>query len=234
MRTKMTTRSSLAAIAAVMLFPFSANALGISIVDVTSSGASTSLLDVGDVLTLSLRVENPDNTQVFGLGITAEGYDAGSQGFPSDNRLIFQGGQASESVFNAIIDQGVPLGGLDNVQGGVVELGGPGPLPPPSTRIVSLFSGVSTSGASGDGSSDLGVDGAVTTDPGDVHFRISFAGQALALPGDVTLDFRGDAIGNGGVLLPFEGDSFTVRVVPEPGTALLMGLGLAALGVRRR
>jgi len=43
-------------------------------------------------------------------------------------------------------------------------------------------------------------------------------------------------VGNGGSLLSFNNATYTVQVVPEPGTALLMGLGLAGLtaGGRRK
>jgi len=50
----------------------------------------------------------------------------------------------------------------------------------------------------------------------------------------MNLDFGAVAVGTGGSLLAFSNDSLVVTVVPEPGTALLRGLGLAGLTSIRR
>ena len=42
------------------------------------------------------------------------------------------------------------------------------------------------------------------------------------------------ALRTGGATAGFSNDSLTITVVPEPGTALLMGLGLAGLAAVRR
>ncbi len=57
--------------------------------------------------------------------------------------------------------------------------------------------------------------------------------------GSVNLDFGtgqfgNEAVGAGGAFLPFSNAGYSLTVVPEPGTALLMGLGLAGLATTRR
>jgi hypothetical protein len=63
----------------------------------------------------------------------------------------------------------------------------------------------------------------------------------LAVPTAMTLDFGTHAefgnvlVGAGGEILPFVNDSISFTLAPEPGTAMLFGLGLAGLAsIRRR
>ena len=114
-------------------------------------------------------------------------------------------------------------------------------------RAVRLFGGIDTTPTNGDGTTDTGVNGNSTnpaTD-GDVHLQVTFSAQSLgatnASPATVDLVFgigqQGfDVQGPGGSLASqWSNASVTVTIVPEPGTALLMGLGLAGLaGIRRR
>ncbi len=111
--------------------------------------------------------------------------------------------------------------------------------PPFVERWVTVFDGITTT---------PGIDGAPPVDftpelaPG-VHFRLSF--QATAPESTATvlhtltfgeqLEFGSAAIGAGGeILSTYQSDSFSFSVIPEPGTALLMGLGLAGLAAQRR
>ena len=98
--------------------------------------------------------------------------------------------------------------------------------------------------ASGTGNDDAGVGGGLTGIGSDIHIQVSFLVQGLnstvGSPTAVTLDFGtgrfgNEAIGTGGSSLAFNNASSTLTIVPEPGTALLMGLGLAGLAsIRRR
>lgn len=234
---------SLALVALMLTAPLSASALGISIAGVSSTGASTTQLEDGDIITFDLLVENASYEQVFGLGLGVYGYDTGNVGSAADNHLAFAGGTNVDSILNQVFLPGPPpvaLGGIDGVSP-VSESGAPFPVLDP--RRVQLFNGVSTSGTTGDGTSDIGING-LQTNGSDVHIQVSFAARDLGTasglnPQSITLEFGtgqfgNAAIGNGGAILPFNNAFYTVTVVPEPGTALLMGLGLAGLAANRR
>ena len=231
---------SLALVALMLVAPLSASALGISIVGVSSSGGNTSVLDNGDVVTFDLVLENDTNLDVFGLGVGVWGYDQGGPGDTFDNNLLFVGGQNANNVFSSAFSGGVSFGGIDGI-GEVFEDGAPFPISQP--RQVQLFDGVSVAPANGSGQLDAGFDGTQIA-AGGVHFQVSFAARDLGVasgtnPVGITLqfgtgEFGNAAIGDGGAVLPFYNDSYTLTIVPEPGTALLMGLGLAGLAANRR
>ncbi len=231
---------SLALVALMLAAPLSASALGISIVGVSSTGGNTSVLDNGDVVTFELLLENDTNLDIFGLGVGVWGYDQGEPGDTFDNNLLFVGGQNADNIFSAAFSAGQSFGGIDGI-GEVFEDGAPFPLSQP--RQVQLFDGVSTTAANGSGQLDAGYDGTQIA-AGGIHFQVSFAARDLGIasglnPVDITLEFGtgqfgNAAIGDAGVVLPFNNDSYTLTIVPEPGTALLMGLGLAGLAANRR
>ena len=143
------------------------------------------------------------------------------------------------SVFNVVLAPD-PLGGLPNILSApLVKNPGPYPVVVGLNRWVSLFESISLAGSNGDGSLDDGVDGA-SVGSGDVHFRLQFLATSAAVPRSLTLEFGvldeygQAAIGDGGVILPFSNTTLDLTVVPEPGTVILMGLGLMGLAARRR
>ena len=77
---------------------------------------------------------------------------------------------------------------------------------------------------------------------GDVHFRVTYrlVTNIPNLNQNLTLSFGTEeslghvAVGAGGETIAFQNATYGLTVIPEPGTALLMGLGLAALATRRR
>ncbi len=231
------------AAAAMMMVPFTAQALSVSIVSATSSGASNTLLQPGETITFDLRVENGTATDVFGLGLGVRGYDANANGLVDDG-LSFTSGQVTGAVFGIDVDPGVGLNsqfGLVNQQAGPVELGFYNPITfTGEEKRVRLFNGISVTAANGDGSEDVGIGGGQTTT--DVHFQVVFTNTPVGIATQsFTLDFGtmadlGDvAVGSGGSILSFGNVQYQLSAIPEPGTALLMGLGLAGLAsVRRR
>ena len=240
---------SLALITAALVAPLSAGALGVSIESTSVAGLGTaSALENGDVVTFGLLLENATQQDVFALGIGVYGYDEGAVGSATDNHLVFVSSTGSASAFNTN-GQVVPGFGVVNNSDGLtnstvagVQSGAPFPFNQ-ELRAV-LFNGIGTSAATGTGNDDAGVGGGLTGVGSDIHIEVSFLVQGLsstdASPTAVTLEFGtgqfgNEAVGTGGSSLAFTNASSTLTIVPEPGTALLMGLGLAGLAsIRRR
>ena len=96
-------------------------------------------------------------------------------------------------------------------------------------RLVSATFYLGASGRSLSGNFDLGVDGNTVDDEMTLSTLVSFLGlDALSHTGS-TFSFSADGDNDW-----FKLTSITVKEVPLPGTLGLLGLGLAALGMRRR
>ena len=227
------------AIAMVAMIPVSASALGLQVVNVTSSIGPVTAIENGSTVTVDLVLENATAEQVFGLGLGVGGYDTDANGL-QDNGLSFSSAQVSSMVLAPVTG----LGGISNSLAAPVFHGNFNPIFPQFNEEakVTIFSGISLSPAFGDGTQDLGVGGGLVGS-GDVHLRVQFlatAGTSGAAWSTTNVEFGvfGDvgqaAVGNGGVDLPFSNATVALTIVPEPGTALLMGLGLAGLATTRR
>lgn len=237
------TRNFGLAVAMMLVAPLSAQALGVSIVGVSSSGSSNVVLQPGDTITFDLVVENATLEDLFGLGLGVRGYDANANG-ENDDGLSFSSGLVTDGVFNVVRNPGTPnqaFGGLANTLSAATEFGffDPNTFEREELRAM-LFNGVGVAAANGDGSDDVGIGGGYTGD-GDIHFQVVFQATPVQRAStDFNLDFGtiedlgAAAIGDGGSILVFYNDSYNLTVIPEPGTALLMGLGLAGLATQRR
>jgi hypothetical protein len=227
----------------MLVAPLSAQALGVSIVGVSSSGSSNVVLQPGETITFDLVVENATAEDLFGLGLGVRGYDANANG-RNDDGLSFSSGLVTDAVFNVVRNPGTPneaFGGLPNTLSAATEFGFFNPTTDRFEELrAMLFNGVAVVGASGDGTDDVGIGGGYTGD-GDIHFQVVFQATPVQRGStDLNLDFGtiedlgAAAIGDGGSILVFYNDSYNLTVIPEPGTALLMGLGLAGLATQRR
>ena len=230
---------SLLAFAAALIAPMSASALGISIAGVsTSSPNANGSLEAGDTITFDLLLENSGNLDIIGLDVGVFGYDEGAIGSEFDNHLQYESARTGTSAFRALNGTVLTELSADAPQS---EFGNALLF---QERYVRLFGGISTTPTNGDGTFDTGIDGNFT-DGSDVHLQVTFSAQSLgATPGSpATVDLvfgigqQGfDVQGTSGSLAgDWNNAAYTVTIVPEPGTALLMGLGLAGLaGARRR
>jgi hypothetical protein len=239
------TSKAIATAAILFVMPTMASALGMSIVNVSSTGSSLTRLEANDEITFDLRLENPTNVAVNGIELVVSGFD--TPGFTNDisSGLQLVGGAVATSALNTLFIPGTgpgtgPFGGLANIRTAPTQLWALNLLNPQSVR-TSLFLAASLGASNGSGDLDPGVDGDLVGN-GDVHFRVTYRlvtnipnlNQHLVLSFG-TLDANGHtAVGPGGVQIPFQNANYALTVIPEPGTALLMGLGLAALATRRR
>ena len=230
-----------AAAALLFVMPTVASALGISIVNVSGTG-STTFMQNGDQITFDLRLDNPTSDPVNGLDIVVSGFDTPGSTAAISSGLQLVGGQVTTSAFNSIYLPGFPnVNGLANVRTAPVNVWSLNLLNPQPVR-TSLFAGADTGSHNGNGGFDPGIGGG-STGAGDIHFRVTYrllivgnAGPAqnLLLSFGTLSDQGHVAIGPNGIEIPFQNATYALTVIPEPGTALLMGLGLVALAARRR
>ena len=186
--------------------------------DILTPGA---LLLPGDQITFDIAARN-DGTPINGLGVSAVGYDASG--------LAFVSGSGVAQLFADICIPGSGcFGGLDGSQavvGALSESFNTGVL------NVQIFEHISLTPATSTGVDDWGTSGI----PGEAQARIVFDVMGVgSFQQDGTIAI-GAFFELGDVLILHTtefGTVETVWVVPEPSTALLMGLGLLGLGKAR-
>lgn len=219
--------------AAFLILPSMASAVGITIV--SSSQPSGSVLSPGETITFNLAMTQ-DAVDLYGIGVTVDGYDTADTSGARQGNLAYTPGSSSvvADAFGIDIGSG-PQFGLSNAAAPNGNENWSVNWLNPQAYTASLFQGVSTSAAPGDGSDDLGIGGTLVS-AGDVHFQAVFtaigSGTSSAAA-SLTLSFNVETIRAGGVS-EISSQTFGLTVIPEPGTALLMGLGLAGLATIRR
>jgi hypothetical protein len=205
---------SAALLASLILFTAqSALADGTFTASATSDGGPLTALEIGDVVTIDVTIRS-DGAEVFGLGVSAVGYDPAVVSFTS--------GTIPANVLNAICSGGSCFGGLANATTTAAESS----VNVPGLPEVQLFNSVAVVGVAQTGDADEGV---ITGVAGDPQFQIVFT---AAGDGTTTITIGGNEaygdgiVGAGGAALG-SANAEVVLTVPEPAT---MASSLAALG----
>jgi len=227
-------RVSMISFVSVLLFASPSFAvLSITASASSDSGRPLNALHVGDVVTVDVTARSSGAAEpVFGLGLSAGHYDEDVADFTSGlapinifNGVCFPGAGCFGGIENVLPGSTVanPFAGYSNIE--LEESAVPG-----FGNRVQLFNGITLGGATVDGSNDVGVDGNI----GSPQFQILFTAVGLGAT-DIFIGVDPDLYdafvtsGGGGIVL----DTIVgIQVVPEPGTALLIGLGLAGLARR--
>ena len=209
---------ALALAATLLIVPSIASAIGVSI---TNSPSNT--VGFGGSVTFDLEIDqNTLGLQLQGLQVSLTGYDLPGANFDRELGLAFGGGgSATQSLYGLHVPTAGVFNDLQNINPAPVEVFEVNQLNP-QAYTVSLFEAVSLTPANQSGALD------------DRTFQVTLNN---VLPGGsaptfANLSFNVTTITAGGTVTT--STPFALTVIPEPGTALLMGLGLAGLASRRR
>ncbi len=194
-----------------------------TVVASTNGAGGLGALEIGDQIILDVTLRTDD----FGFAI------AGSVN-NYDNTVVSLNAGASLIAPNVLNAACFPAFGC--IQGLANQV--PAPIPFQENAVgpgveAEFLAALGVTAAAGQGSVD---EGAATGIAGDAQFQIVFT---AAGPGTTTLNVGTFAAYLDGYTGSFDTDvnnpaGVTVTVVPEPGTALLMGLGLAGLAAAGR
>ena len=220
------------------------NALSFTFTGATvSSGRPLDALFPGDEVTIGIRMSNPSGATIFGVG-------AGIQGW-NNSILEFVSAEMNPGPYfcttascGAGLENGLSLP-ADPVTGNFIagpsdvrNIAGVG-------NYLPLVQAIANTGRSGNGARDPGLDGVVNG--GDAQFRlvfrIGFASGATTVTigtnpnptlGNVVVLAAGATELAQNAFIYRTMDGVALSQVPEPGTALLVGLGLTILAARTR
>ena len=205
--------TSLIATAAILFSASTAFASANWSVTATASGGDLNAMAVGDTLTLDIKLEMSAASEMIAIAGSVNNYDTGVVSVNAGASTV-----ASDLLFAFIIPGTGSFNGVSNLESGVTDtsIQGPG-------QEDTFLSILGTTGAGGDGTAEAAQFQIVynAVGAGTTTLRIgTFAEYADAFSGA-----SDNIVNNTGV---------TITVVPEPGTALLMGLGLAGLAAAGR
>ena len=211
----------------VMFVTAAANAVEVGIV-----GSNSATVNQGGAFTISISLDNASQSTVQGVDISLVGLAAAGAnvlGGTSANQLNAATGSqnpvhlgplgacvpAAGQCFAGLSSIDNPNFDPNNLAGGIFS---------PGDDQVFLIRAVSFSPTQGDGSGDPGLDFSFSGS-GAIDATIELTAQTV---GVFDLNVKSD-FSDGVNVISLPDQTFTVTVVPEPGTALLMGLGLAGL-----
>lgn len=183
---------------------------------------------------ISLFKDNDSNVGAFGLSLF--GYDLGPLGPTGDIVGLSTGSTSAVGLFARSNFESIGSPNDDGMFRAVTDnLGTPTETcvscGPNFVRLFAVFN-TATNLGKGDGTVDDGADGLV----GGPHAHIIMQLTGLAGQTNLTVGLsEGDAATDvAGAQIPLVTDSLSILAIPEPGTALLMALGLAGLSAAGR
>lgn len=245
---------SLMAAAAMMLAAGSASAtIGVTVANLTVTGAGASAIGnyvsfiPGSTATVEFDIffSKTDDSNVGAFGISIFGYDLGTVG-TADDAISFVSGLAGSSSSSLFLEFNLSAELVPNPIGsptGPNEFGGvsnlrlvPNELSIAGaafqTNVMSVFNTDAAAGI-GSGAIDGGVNGLVGGAQVHMVFQLTGFGSLDVFTMMVGLGNGDAATDVTGTPIEVVGDSIFFNV-PEPGTALLMALGLASLSAAGR
>lgn len=189
----------------------------------TSDGSALSAVTPGASITLDITLRNSGST-INGIGGALFDYNSSVVSLGTGSLL------STAVLVQFATGPGTGFGGITNQVANAVEANGPAPL----RGEVQFFNGVDLTGTPALGTADIGRVSGVA---GGAQFRVimNAVGAGTTTVSIGTSDAYGDAIVlPGGAFGTSNNATVDITVIPEPGTALLMGLGLAGLAAAGR
>lgn len=213
--------STLIAVSALVLYTASASAIEFNL-GISTSGDPAALV-IGDTVDVDVFMDNPLNESYLGVG-TALIYDPtvyALTGVTPRTQIELSPGVFATPVLAAASAFGLSF--LDNVIDPNEQ----------SAGVVLMINALSTAPTNGTGSLDIPGTFTETRPHASVQLTVIGVGDGTIATGfgqgQTLLDGTGAEVPGQAIF-----DSETLTIVPEPGTALLMGLGLAGLGAAGR
>ncbi|MHA7838284.1 MAG: PEP-CTERM sorting domain-containing protein [bacterium] len=209
---------------ATMALLFATAASAVPTFTLLSSNSLT--VDPGEAFTIDLALDNPGGTSLVGV-------DGQLTGLLAAGATVISG-QSAAIHFTGFCSPTECFGGLptaDNPFFNPNDLASNGAFQPGVNDNLQIVNALAATPTTQTGAADPGLDGAVNVPSArDVSVTLS-----LANVGTHDLTIGGEWLAGAGVPVdPIVGTTLTVTVVPEPGTALLMGLGLTGLSLAGR
>jgi len=185
---------------------------------------------IGQPITIGMRVTSDPNENVYGIGASIYGY--------AEAGMSFVDGSAVTSLFHVIAIPG--LGAYD----GIPNLVGSAPLRETSIgsnpRRVLLVNAVDLAPHS-ENPLDPGLDGVIGGGGDQIRVRLQAVGLGggnisigTEYNGDGVVYSQGRVVRSTSAIISLTANGIALTQLPEPGTALLLGLGLAGLASLRR
>jgi len=189
----------------------------------TSDGSALLAMPIGSKLILDITVRTDD--RALAVAGSVNNYDTTILRWSRVPRGI------SQDIFNqSCVPAGGCMGGLRNQVSGSIAMS-EHMIAGAGVEIEFLVA-LGLTPAGGNGEMDPGI---ITGVPGDPQYRLAF--DVLGV-GSTTLNIGSYETYNDGYMGTVDNiahnTSITIRAIPEPATALLLGLGLVALASNRR